>query len=310
METTIVTGGAGFIGSNLCRRLHEEGDYVICIDNLSSGSEKNIKDLQKSSRFETIIHDVTHPIDLKADKIYHLACPASPVYYQKDPIATSKTLFMGSLNMLEVAKANNARILLASTSEIYGEPLIHPQVEEYHGNVEPNGIRSCYDEGKRMAESLFFDYHRTFGTEIRVVRIFNTYGPGMLPDDGRVVSNFIVQALQEKDLTVYGDGSQTRSLCFVDDTVEAMLRMMEIPNITGPVNIGNDHELCVKDIAEHIIRLTGSSSRMISRPLPEDDPTRRRPDITKARKILGWEPSVSLDEGLIKTIDYFRELVL
>ena len=310
MKTTIVTGGAGFIGSNLCRRLHEEGDHVICIDNLSSGSEKNVRDLQGSSRFEMIVHDVTDPIDLKADRIYHLACPASPVYYQKDPIATSKTLFMGSLNMLEVAKANSARILLASTSEIYGEPLIHPQIEEYRGNVEPNGIRSCYDEGKRMAESLFFDYHRIHGIEIRVVRIFNTYGPGMLPNDGRVVSNFIVQALQEKDLTIYGDGSQTRSLCFVDDTVEALIRMMEAPDITGPVNIGNDHELSVKEIAEHIIRLTGSSSRMIALPLPEDDPTRRRPDITKARKILGWEPSVSVDAGLSKTIDYFRELVL
>lgn len=310
MKTTIVTGGAGFIGSNLCRRLHEEGDHVICIDNLSSGSEKNVRDLQGSSRFEMIVHDVTDPIDLKADRIYHLACPASPVYYQKDPIATSKTLFMGSLNMLEVAKVNSARILLASTSEIYGEPLIHPQIEEYRGNVEPNGIRSCYDEGKRMAESLFFDYHRIHGIEIRVVRIFNTYGPGMLPNDGRVVSNFIVQALQEKDLTIYGDGSQTRSLCFVDDTVEALIRMMEAPDITGPVNIGNDHELSVKEIAEHIIRLTGSSSRMIALPLPEDDPTRRRPDITKARKILGWEPSVSVDEGLSKTIDYFRELVL
>ena len=310
MKTTIVTGGAGFIGSNLCRRLHEEGDHVICIDNLSSGSEKNVRDLQGSSRFEMIVHDVTDPIDLKADRIYHLACPASPVYYQKDPIATSKTLFMGSLNMLEVAKANSARILLASTSEIYGEPLIHPQIEEYRGNVEPNGIRSCYDEGKRMAESLFFDYHRIHGIEIRVVRIFNTYGPGMLPNDGRVVSNFIVQALQEKDLTIYGDGSQTRSLCFVEDTVEALIRMMEAPDITGPVNIGNDHELSVKEIAEHIIRLTGSSSRMIALPLPEDDPTRRRPDITKARKILGWEPSVSVDEGLSKTIDYFRELVL
>ena len=310
MKTTIVTGGAGFIGSNLCRRLHEEGDHVICIDNLSSGSEKNVRDLQGSSRFKLIVHDVTDPIDLKADRIYHLACPASPVYYQKDPIATSKTLFMGSLNMLEVAKANSARILLASTSEIYGEPLIHPQIEEYRGNVEPNGIRSCYDEGKRMAESLFFDYHRIHGIEIRVVRIFNTYGPGMLPNDGRVVSNFIVQALQEKDLTIYGDGSQTRSLCFVDDTVEALIRMMKAPDITGPVNIGNDHELSVKEIAEHIIRLTGSSSRMIALPLPEDDPTRRRPDITKARKILGWEPSVSVDEGLSKTIDYFRELVL
>ncbi len=310
MKTTIVTGGAGFIGSNLCRRLHEEGDHVICIDNLSSGSEKNVRDLQGSSRFKLIVHDVTDPIDLKADRIYHLACPASPVYYQKDPIATSKTLFMGSLNMLEVAKANRARILLASTSEIYGEPLIHPQIEEYRGNVEPNGIRSCYDEGKRMAESLFFDYHRIHGIEIRVVRIFNTYGPGMLPNDGRVVSNFIVQALQEKDLTIYGDGSQTRSLCFVDDTVEALIRMMEAPDITGPVNIGNDHELSVKEIAEHIIKLTGSSSRMIALPLPEDDPTRRRPDITKARKILGWEPSVSVDEGLSKTIDYFRELVL
>ena len=286
MKTTIVTGGAGFIGSNLCRRLHEEGDHVICIDNLSSGSEKNVRDLQGSSRFEMIVHDVTDPIDLKADRIYHLACPASPVYYQKDPIATSKTLFMGSLNMLEVAKANSARILLASTSEIYGEPLIHPQIEEYRGNVEPNGIRSCYDEGKRMAESLFFDYHRIHGIEIRVVRIFNTYGPGMR------------------------DGSQTRSLCFVEDTVEALIRMMEAPDITGPVNIGNDHELSVKEIAEHIIRLTGSSSRMIALPLPEDDPTRRRPDITKARKILGWEPSVSVDEGLSKTIDYFRELVL
>ena len=276
MKTIIVTGGAGFIGSNLCRRLLHEGNHVICLDNLSSGSENNIKDLQNNDRFEMIRHDVIEPINIKADRIFHLACPASPVFYQKDPIATSKTLFMGALNMLEVA----------------------------------NGIRSCYDEGKRMAESLFFDYHRTYGTDIRVVRIFNTYGPGMLPDDGRVVSNFIVQALQEKDLTIYGDGSQTRSLCFVDDTVEALLRMMEKPDITGPVNIGNDHELCVKEIAEHIIKLTGSSSRMISRPLPEDDPTRRRPDITKARTILDWEPSVSVDEGLSKTIDYFRDLVL
>lgn len=306
MKTTIVTGGAGFIGSNLCRRLHEEGDRVICIDNLSSGSEENIRDLEGSSRFEFIRHDVIEPIELKADRIYHLACPASPPYYQKDPIATSKTLFDGALNMLEVAGANNARILLTSTSEVYGEPLVHPQPEEYRGNVSPNGIRSCYDEGKRMAESLFFDHHRMYGTDIRVVRIFNTYGPGMLPDDGRVVSNFIVQALQGKDLTVYGDGSQTRSLCYVDDTVEALMRMMETPDITGPVNIGNDHELTIKEIAGHVLRLTGTPSGVIGRPLPADDPTRRKPDITKARTLLGWEPSIPVDEGLRRTIAYFK----
>ena len=310
MKKVIVTGGAGFIGSNLCRRLHDEGNYVICIDNLCSGSTDNISDLQDSSRFKLIIHDVTEPINMPADRIYHLACPASPPYYQKDPIATSKTLFMGTLNMLEMARSNDARILLTSTSEVYGEPLVHPQTEEYRGNVEPNGIRSCYDEGKRMAESLFFDYHRTYGTDIRVVRIFNTYGPGMLPDDGRVVSNFIVQALQGKDLTIYGDGSQTRSLCYVDDTVEALIRMMETTDISGPVNIGNDHELCVREIAEHITRLTGSSSGIIRCQLPEDDPTRRRPDITKARNLLKWEPSVTIDEGLMKTIDYFRKLAL
>ena len=310
MKKVIVTGGAGFIGSNLCRRLHNEGNYVICIDNLSSGSENNIRDLEESDRFEMIRHDITDAIDMNADQIYHLACPASPPYYQKDPIATSKTLFIGSLNMLEMARSNDARILLTSTSEVYGEPLVHPQIEEYRGNVEPNGIRSCYDEGKRMAESLFFDYHRTYGTDIRVVRIFNTYGPGMLPDDGRVVSNFIVQALQGKDITVYGDGSQTRSLCYVDDTVEALIRMMETPDITGPVNIGNDRELTVREIAEHTIKLTGSSSRMITCPLPADDPTRRKPDITKAKRVLGWEPLVPVDEGLIKTIDYFSKLVL
>ena len=304
----LVTGGAGFIGSHLCKRLVGEGHEVICLDNLVSGSKNNIASLLSDSRFTFIEGDVTEPIDLETDRIYNLACPASPVHYQADPVKTFKTSVIGAINMLELSRKYGARILQTSTSEVYGNPLEHPQKETYLGNVNPAGIRSCYDEGKRGAETLFFDYHRQYGVDIRVVRIFNTYGPWMAKDDGRVVSNFIVQALNSEDLTVYGDGSQTRSLCYVDDTVEALVRMMEQTDYIGPVNIGNPDERTVGELAEAVIRMTGSSSRIAYRDLPKDDPEKRRPDITLAKKYLGWKPTVPFEEGIGKTVEYFRTI--
>ena len=304
----LVTGGAGFIGTHLCRRLIAEGNHVICLDNLSSGSLDNVKDLLDHPNFTFVRHDVTEPFDYPADRIFHLACPASPVHYQRDPVHTAKTSVLGALNVLELARRNKARVLFTSTSEIYGDPLVHPQKEEYWGNVNPDGIRSCYDEGKRMSETLFFDYHREYGVDIRVVRIFNTYGPGMQPDDGRVVSNFIMQALRGKDLVCYGDGQQTRSLCFVSDTLEALIRMMNTEGVTGPVNVGNPNEKTVLEIAEIIVEKTGSASKIIFGPKASDDPQRRCPDITLAGKLLNWKPEVSLDEGLKQTIEFFAKL--
>jgi len=301
----LVTGGAGFLGSHLCDRLIEQGHDVICLDNYFTGSKKNIEHLTSNPRFELIRHDVTEPILLEVDRIYNLACPASPVHYQYNPVKTIKTSILGAVNMLGLAKRVRARILQASTSEVYGDPSVHPQVEEYWGNVNPIGIRSCYDEGKRVAETLFMDYHRQNNVDTRIVRIFNTYGPRMHPNDGRVVSNFIVQALQGKDITVYGDGQQTRSFCFVSDLVEAILRTMEQNEYTLPINIGNPGEFTILELAEKIIKLTGSKSKIIKEPLPADDPKQRKPDISKAKKFLNWEPSVNLEEGLKKTIEYF-----
>ena len=309
MNDTLVTGGAGFIGSHLCRRLLAEGNRVICVDDLSSGSMKNIEDMLMNPGFNFISHDVTEEFGLKiktkVDQVYHLACPASPSAYQKDPIQTGKTNVLGAIHVLELARKTGARVLFTSTSEVYGDPLVHPQTEEYWGNVNPIGIRSCYDEGKRMAETLFFDYHREYGVDIRVVRIFNTYGPGMKADDGRVVTNFITQALRGDDLSCYGDGLQTRSLCYISDTVDALIRMMAIDGVTGPVNIGNPDEKSVKEIAEIVLKETGSLSKIVYGPRPQDDPMRRCPDITKARTALGWEPTVPLIEGLRKTIAYY-----
>jgi len=301
----LVTGGAGFLGSHLCDRLIEQGYDVICLDNYFTGSKKNIEHLANNHRFEFIRHDVTESILLEVDRIYNLACPASPVHYQYNPVKTIKTSILGAVNMLGLAKRVKARILQASTSEVYGDPSVHPQVEEYWGNVNPIGIRSCYDEGKRVAETLFMDYHRQNNVDIRIVRIFNTYGPRMHPNDGRVVSNFIVQALQGKDITVYGDGQQTRSFCFVSDLVEAILRAMEQTEYALPINIGNPGEFTILELAEKIIKLTGSKSKIIKEPLPADDPKQRKPDISKAKKFLNWEPSVNLEEGLKKTIEYF-----
>jgi len=301
----LVTGGAGFLGSHLCDRLIEQGHDVICLDNYFTGSKKNVEHLASNPRFELIRHDVTEPILLEVDRIYNLACPASPVHYQYNPVKTIKTSILGAVNMLGLAKRVRARILQASTSEVYGDPSVHPQVEEYWGNVNPIGIRSCYDEGKRVAETLFLDYHRQNKVDIRIVRIFNTYGPRMHPNDGRVVSNFIVQALQGKDITVYGDGQQTRSFCFVSDLVEAILRTMEQQEYTLPINIGNPGEFTILELAEKIIKLTGSKSKIIKEPLPADDPKQRKPDISKAKKFLNWEPGVNLEEGLKKTIEYF-----
>ncbi|MDY6313563.1 MAG: UDP-glucuronic acid decarboxylase family protein [Clostridia bacterium] len=302
----LVTGGAGFIGSHLCERLLSMGNEVICLDNFFTGRKENIVKLLDNPYFEVLRHDIINPIDVEVDRIYNLACPASPVHYQFNPIRTVQTNVVGATNVLELAKRIKARVLQASTSEVYGDPTVHPQVESYWGNVNPIGIRSCYDEGKRCAETLFFDYHRQSGVDIRVIRIFNTYGPNMLENDGRVVSNFIVQALSDKDITIYGDGSQTRSFCFVSDLVTAMIKMMECEDFTGPVNLGNPRELTIKEIAELIVELTGSRSKLVYKPLPKDDPTRRKPDITLAKQKLSWEPQVMLEEGLKSTIEYFK----
>ncbi|MFV0396612.1 MAG: UDP-glucuronic acid decarboxylase family protein [Bacteroidales bacterium] len=308
MKRILITGGAGFIGSHLCERLLNEGNDVICLDNYFTGSKMNVLHLVGNPRFEIVRHDVTTPYYAEVDEIYNLACPASPIHYQYNPIKTTKTSVMGAINMLGLAKRTRAKILQASTSEVYGDPAIHPQVEEYWGNVNPIGVRSCYDEGKRCAETLFMDYYRQNGVKIKIVRIFNTYGPRMHPNDGRVVSNFIVQALKGKDITIYGEGNQTRSFQYVDDLVEGMIRMMASPDdFIGPVNIGNPGEFTIRELAEKVIELTGSRSKLIYEPLPSDDPKQRRPDITLANKMLsGWEPLIHLEEGLIKTIDYFK----
>ena len=307
----MVTGGAGFIGSHLTRRLLDMGNEVLVVDNFYSGTRQNIEELVGHPRLELMRHDVTFPLYVEVDEIYHLACPASPVFYQRDPVQTTKTCVHGSINMLGLAKRLKAKILLASTSEVYGDPAEHPQTEEYWGNVNPIGIRSCYDEGKRCAETLFFDYHRQHQLQIKVARIFNTYGPRMLANDGRVVSNFIVQALQEQPLTIFGEGLQTRSFCFVDDLVGGLIALMESPDdVTGPINLGNPGEFTMLQLAEAVIAKTGSDGGIIHRPLPQDDPTRRRPDITLAGEKLGWQPVTDLDSGLDQTIAYFRALLL
>ena len=306
----LVTGGAGFIGSHLCKRLVKEGNDVICLDNLFTGSKRNIECLMDYHNFEFMRRDVTQELYVEVDQIYNLACPASPVAYQYNPIKTIKTSVMGAIYMLGLAKRVKARILQASTSEVYGNPSVHPQPEEYWGNVNPIGIRSCYDEGKRVAETLFFDYHRQNGVDIKVIRIFNTYGPHMDANDGRVVSNFIVQALKGEDITIYGDGKQTRSFCYVDDLVEGMIRMMESRDgFTGPVNLGNPGEFTMLELAEKVIELTDSKSKIVFKPLPQDDPTQRKPVIELAKKELDWNPKVSLDVGLKKTIEYFEEII-
>jgi len=309
MQRILVTGGAGFLGSHLCDRLVAEGHDVVCIDNFFTGSKENIRHLIGKAHFELVRHDITMPIYLEVDRIYNLACPASPIHYQFNPIKTIKTNVMGAINALGIAKRVKARILQASTSEVYGDPEVHPQREDYWGRVNPIGIRSCYDEGKRAAECLMMDYRRQNKVDTKIVRIFNTYGPRMAMNDGRVVSNFIVQALRGEDLTVYGEGSQTRSFCYVDDLIEGMIRAMETPpDFAGPVNLGNPEEFTIRSLAETVIRMTGSRSRITSRPLPQDDPTQRRPDITLAKEKLGWEPKVRLEEGLAKTIAYFRTI--
>jgi UDP-glucuronate decarboxylase len=303
----LVTGGAGFIGSHLCRRLLERGEEVLCVDNFYTGRRENIRDLVAHPLFEVLRQDITFPLYVEVDQIYNLACPASPKHYQFDPVQTTKTSVHGAINMLGLAKRLRVPILQASTSEVYGDPEVHPQPESYWGRVNPIGPRSCYDEGKRCAETLFFDYHRQHGLAIRVARIFNTYGPNMQAEDGRVVSNFIVQALRGEDITIFGDGLQTRSFCYVDDMVEALLRLMDNPeNSTGPVNLGNPAERSIRDIADAVLRLTGSRSQIVLHPLPVDDPRQRQPDIREARRLLGWEPVTALEEGLQRTIDYFR----
>lgn len=309
-DRVLVTGGAGFIGSHLCDRLIERGSDVLCIDNFYTGSRRNVAQLLESQRFELMRHDVTFPLYVEVDQIYNLACPASPVHYQHDPVQTTKTSVHGAINMLGLAKRLRASILQASTSEVYGDPAMHPQTEEYWGNVNPIGPRSCYDEGKRCAETLFFDYHRQHHLAIKVARIFNTYGPRMHPDDGRVVSNFIVQALRGGDITLYGDGLQTRSFCYVDDLVDGLLRLMNSPKeITGPINIGNPGEFTIRALAEMVLDLVGSKSKLAFRPLPQDDPRQRKPDISKAQDVLGWNPHVALKDGLLRTISYFDTLL-
>jgi len=307
MARIIVTGGAGFIGSHLCERLLAQGHEVLCLDNFFTGRRQNVAALMGSPNFELMRHDVTFPLYVETDEIYNLACPASPVHYQFDPVQTTKTSVHGAINMLGLAKRTRAKILQASTSEVYGDPAVHPQVETYHGNVNPIGPRACYDEGKRCAETLFFDYHRQHKVRIRVARIFNTYGPRMLPNDGRVVSNFIVQALKGDPITIYGKGDQTRSFCYVEDLLNGLTGLMNAPEgVTGPINLGNPVESTILELAEKIITLAKSSSKLVYKPLPQDDPVRRKPDITKAKETLKWEPKVPLEEGLLRTIDYFR----
>ena len=307
-KRVLVTGGAGFLGSHLCERLLEAGDDVLCVDNFFTGTKDNIAHLLPNPHFELVRHDITFPLFVEVDEIYNLACPASPVHYQFDPVQTTKTSVHGAINMLGLAKRLRAKILQASTSEVYGDPEVHPQPESYWGHVNPIGIRSCYDEGKRCAETLFFDYHRQHKLRIKVARIFNTYGPRMHPNDGRVVSNFVVQALKGEPITVFGEGSQTRSFCYVDDLVEALIRIMATAGeFTGPVNIGNPGEFTILELAQKVIALTGSKSTIVFHPLPSDDPTQRKPDITLAKSVLGWDPGVGLEAGLLKTIEYFRK---
>lgn len=310
MKRILVTGGAGFLGSHLCERLLDAGHEVLCVDNFYTGAKRNIAHLMSNPYFELIRHDVTFPLYVEVDEIYNLACPASPVHYQFDPVQTLKTSVHGAINMLGLAKRTKAKIFQASTSEVYGDPEVHPQPESYWGKVNPIGIRSCYDEGKRCAETLFFDYHRQHGLLIKVARIFNTYGPRMHPNDGRVVSNFIVQALKGDDITIYGEGQQTRSFCYVDDLVEGFIRLMGTPDeVTGPVNLGNPNEFTIRQLAERVLDLTGSSSKLIFQPLPQDDPRQRQPDISQAMALLDWQPNIMLDEGLKKTISYFDNLL-
>lgn len=307
---TLITGGAGFIGSHLCDRLLDKGHEVLCVDNFFTGARSNITHLLDHKNFELTRHDVTHPLFVEIDQIYNMACPASPIHYQFDPVQTTKTSVHGAINMLGLAKRTKARILQASTSEVYGDPAVHPQQEDYWGNVNPIGPRSCYDEGKRCAETLFFDYHRQHQLDIKVARIFNTYGPRMNPNDGRVVSNFIVQALKGEDITLYGDGDQTRSFCYVDDLVAGLIALMDSGDgITGPINLGNPGEFTISELAEHVIELTGSKSKMVHKPLPQNDPRQRQPDITRAKEQLDWEPSIKLRDGLTKTIAYFDGLL-
>jgi UDP-glucuronate decarboxylase len=306
----LITGGAGFLGSHLGERLLAEGNDILCVDNYFTGRKDNIAHLLGANNFEALRHDVTFPLYVEVDEIYNLACPASPIHYQFDPVQTTKTSVIGAINMLGLAKRVGARILQASTSEVYGDPTVHPQTEEYRGNVNPLGPRACYDEGKRCAETLFFDYHRQHKVRIKVARIFNTYGPRMHPNDGRVVSNFIVQALRNEDITLYGDGNQTRAFCYVDDLVDGLIRLMGTePDFTGPINIGNPHEIPMRELAERVVSLTNSRSRIVHRPLPQDDPLQRCPDIALAKQVLGWEPKVPLDDGLRRTIAYFDALI-
>lgn len=310
MKRVLVSGGAGFIGSHLCARLIKEGDFVICLDNFFTGSKENVKHLLDHPRFELIEHDVVNPFWTDIDQIYNLACPASPIHYQHDAIQTAKTAVFGTFNMLGLAKRNNARILQASTSEVYGDPISHPQQEQDWGNVNPIGIRSCYDEGKRCAETLCMDYHRQHQVMVKIVRIFNTYGPNMLPDDGRVISNFVVQALRNEDITIYGDGKQTRSFQYINDLIEGLIRMMATEDdFTGPVNIGNPCEFSIYELAQMVLRITGSESHIVYKPLPYDDPRQRKPNIALAKEKLGWKPVVPLEEGLVKVIEYFKGIL-
>lgn len=309
MKQILVTGGTGFIGSHLCERLLKDGNNVICMDNYFTGRKQNVIHLLDNPYFELVRHDVTFPYYVEVDEIYNLACPASPIHYQFDPVSTTKTSVIGAINMLGLAKRTKARILQASTSEVYGDPVVHPQEESYWGNVNPIGIRSCYDEGKRCAETLFMDYHRQNKVDIKIIRIFNTYGPRMRPDDGRVVSNFIMQALKGEDITIYGDGKQTRSFQYVDDLIEGMVRMMASENFTGPVNLGNPREFTMIELAEVVLKMTNSKSKIIFTPLPADDPKQRKPNISLAKeKLNGWEPNIRLEEGLVETIKYFKSL--
>ncbi len=310
-KRVLITGGAGFLGSHLTEKLLNEGHEVICADSLFTGTKDNIASFKDNPYYEFIRHDITNPLQVEVDEIYNLACPASPIHYQHNPIHTIKTSVMGAINMLELAKHLQCKILQASTSEVYGDPTVHPQTEDYWGNVNPIGVRSCYDEGKRCAETLFFDFHRQENIDIRVVRIFNTYGPRMHPEDGRVVSNFIMQALRGDPITIYGDGSQSRSFCYVDDLVNGFVKFMELDDstATGPINLGNPNEFTIKELAENVIRLTNSKSELVSKPLPKDDPQQRQPEITNTRKLLDWEPNIQLEEGLKKTISYFETLI-